>query len=324
MAPQITLSQACEGLIYYKSATGKSIHTTLEYRANFKKLAAFFPDDPPLSRITRAQLIRFFAYLQTDYRSVPDGAAPRGEIKLSQKTILNIHTNLSALWTWAVAEGYLEQNIVRTIDPPEPDETVIEPFTYEEIRALLKACDQSHTWKTRQLTANHRPTALRDRLIILLLLDTGMRASELCAVTYADVNLSANSIKVHGKGRKDRLVYFGRNAAHLMWTFLTPRLKGSQPTDPIFTVQHDRPLTRNHLLKLLTRLGERAGVPHVHPHRFRHTFAITYLRNHGGELTLQTLLGHSDLTMVKRYARLAQVDVANAHKTASPVDNWKL
>src|SRR5512139_2544269 len=106
MAPSITLSQACEGLIYYKNAVGKSPHTTLEYRANFRKLLAFFPDDPPLARITREQLIRFFSYLQTDYRSVPDGVARRGAIRLSQKTILNIHTNLSALWSWAVAEGY--------------------------------------------------------------------------------------------------------------------------------------------------------------------------------------------------------------------------
>lgn len=76
--------------------------------------------------------------------------------------------------------------------------------------------------------------------------------------------------------------------------------------------------------QLIASLGERAGVRKCHPHRFRHTFAITYLRSGGDVFTLQAMLGHSSLDMVQHYARLAQTDIEQAHRRASPADNWHL
>ncbi len=189
----------------------------------------------------------------------------------------------------------------------------------------------SRTWKTRASIPNTRPTADRDRAIILTLLDTGVRASELCSNRYRDVNLTTNSIRIQGKGAgkgpKERRVYVGKNTAKVLWKNLLPRLDDIQADAPIFVVGQDggwRPINRNVLGKLLKRIAERAGVKDVNPHRFRHTFAIAYLRNDRDIFTLQSLLGHSDLTIVKRYARVAYVDCETAHRKASPVDNWRM
>jgi integrase/recombinase XerD len=92
----------------------------------------------------------------------------------------------------------------------------------------------------------------------------------------------------------------------------------------LFVSRRRRPYNRDALLKLTRSLGDSAGVGNAHPHRFRHTFAINYLRNGGDAYTLQMLLGHSTMEMVKTYLQLAHADAAKAHRRASPVANWDL
>ena len=97
----ITLSQACEGMIRYKQASGKSDHTISDYRVTFKKLFIHFPEDPPIASVTRAQMVEFFAWLQQDYMLPTRMALRRAERwGGSAKSVKNIHTNLSAPAAW--------------------------------------------------------------------------------------------------------------------------------------------------------------------------------------------------------------------------------
>jgi len=87
--------------------------------------------------------------------------------------------------------------------------------------------------------------------------------------------------------------------------------------DPLFE------LTPNGVRSLMNRLAAASGVKNVHPHRFRHTFAIEYLRNGGDVFTLRDLLGHRGLLVIEHYLKQATTDVEKAHQKASPGDNWK-
>ena len=94
--------------------------------------------------------------------------------------------------------------------------------------------------------------------------------------------------------------------------------------EPLFVTARQRPLERYQLRRLVVRIADRAGVQNIYPHRFRHTFAINFLRNGGDIYSLQRILGHTTLEMVKNYLAIAEADVNAAHKRASPVANWKI
>lgn len=323
----ITFSQAVDGFLLEKRAGRLSPHTLLDYGNAFRKLAEFLAGDPPIEAITAQDLTAFLADLG-GREIAPRGIAPRGTRTLSKKSLLNIHTGLSSLWSWALREGYVQRHEMRLVPRPRPEQRVIIPYSREDVQGMLAACDVTRMYERpgKQPCQNTRSTGLRDVAIIHVLLDTGLRASELCGLRVKDVNMEQQSLKVLGKGSKERLVHFGRGTSKAIWRYLASRPDVRQE-DALFVSygQVAAGLTRTGLRILMGRLGAKAGVtPAANCHRFRHTFAINFLRNGGDIYALQMMLGHSTLDMVKHYLALAQVDMENQHRRASPVDNWRL
>ena len=325
------LSIAVDGFLLSKRVAGCSPNTLRNYRHNLRRFETYLQNDPALEDIRVVDIRQFLDHLLgTEFD--PAGFGNRKKIKLSAKTVRNVHTCLSSLWTWAIQEGYADRHIVRAVQAPKPEPPVIEPFTQEQIKALLDATRYSRPWSTSPDTQTELPKELRlrDRALILCLLDTGMRATELGRLTVGDLDLESGSVKVRGKGRrnagqgKSRVVYLGTRARKAMWQYLAEREALRKADLPLFTTRDGGLINRNHLRTHLVRVGKRAGVDDSYPHRFRHTFAINYLRNGGDVYTLENLLGHTSLEMVKRYLALAQADAQTAHRRASPVDNWRL
>jgi len=328
----LTLPTACEGFMQFKMAEGLSKRTMTSYRQHLDVWLEYMNAgtiDTDIAQVTTPQLRAFMSYMLNEFK--PRRIIGENLERLSPKTVRNWWATLAALFHWASDEFQIP-NVMKGVPAPKITDKPVEPFTKEEIEKILKACDfteEADTDRRKKFTMR-RATGYRDRAIVMMLLDTGRRAGELCALRSGDLDEKTGKVLVrHGygggsKGKKGRIVYLGKTARKTVWRYLATREDGKDPDAPLFIGRVGRPLNQNSLAQVIHALGEKAGVPKTYPHRFRHTFAITFLRAGGDLFTLQSLLGHSTLEVVRIYARVADIDVEQAHRKASPADNWRL
>lgn len=281
------------------------------YERTFRRLVAFL-GDPEFAAVTSNDVRRFLVHLADHF-------------KVSRRTVHDAWIPLSSLWTWAETELGTPHIIRGKVKQPKYTKRTIDALTKDQVRAILAAAERSRPYMGRhgKETRAVRPTADRDRAILLTLLDSGVRAAELCALTLGDYDAKRGRLLVQrGKGDKARFAVIGQRAQKAVWRYLAQR-PDAKPRDPLFATRNGAPMQRTTLGQMVARMGDRAGVANVHPHRFRHTFAINFLRNGGDVLTLRELLGHESLAMVQRYARIVDADIDRA-QTHSPADNWRL
>jgi site-specific recombinase XerD len=306
---QIFYSNAVEGFTMSLGARHLSPNTITDYNRTLAKFHTYLKEDMPVTDITHGHVEGFLA-------SFPH---------LANKSISNYYVGLSSFWSWLVREEIVPANVVRKVQQPKVTRKEITPLKEDEVRALLAALGKSKIYTRQGATVDHALGSFeRNRAMILLLLDTGIRAQELADLKIEDLDNRNHRIFVRmGKGMKERLLPFSPRTGQMIWRYLATR-KDAQPGDYLFLSKLNGPVTRTKLAEMFRSLGKRANVPNVYPHRFRHTFAIQYLRNGGNVYTLQSMLGHNTLETVKIYLKLAQVDIDTVHRKASPVDNWRL
>jgi site-specific recombinase XerD len=217
------------------------------------------------------------------------------------RTVKDYYTTLRTFFRWLEFEGYTDGNPIESVRSPIARADQIQPFSQEQIAALLLAARQS----------KH---ATRDETIILLLLDTGIRSSELCGLRRQDIDLPGKRVTVLGKGDKRRNVYFSRMTSKALNGYI--RSRKAMPSDPFFLSERGDAMTRSGLQQLMRRLGKTAGIEAVRcsPHTFRHTCALWFLKNGGQVFALKELLGHTNLQMTLRYVNLAEADVQDQHR----------
>jgi integrase len=248
--------------------------------------------------------------------------------QLAGSSVNRIWSSVRAFFNFAEVEFGTHRPDMR-LPQPRYKTKVIKVFTEDKIKSLLKAAEYSAVIKREGFKPfrRKRSSADRDIALILVLLDTGIRASECARLVYSDLDLVNSEIVIRPYNSsvksRPRTVYLGKAARRALWRYLVN--EDMYEEDPVFRTQRGKPMDRKCIRKVLVRIGELAGVDNVYPHRFRHTFATQFLRNGGGNVfVLKRLLGHSTLTMVQTYLELAESDDKNVHRRASPADRWSL
>ena len=231
---------------------------------------------------------------------------------LKQTSILNHYKCLKAFCNWMVSENLITESPMRNIKPPKVPRMIIKPFSHYDINNLLLLC------------SGNRFLDLRNRAMILVFLDTALRLSELSDIQIQDVNFDRGAIKVMGKGAKERVVGIGRATQKALLKYLLMR---NDNYDCLWVTEERLPMQRRGVQIAIRRLAIRASITDAKrgPHTFRHTSATMALRNGASPFDVQSLLGHSTLTMTRRYTETVNSeDALKAHKKFSPVDNMKL
>jgi integrase/recombinase XerD len=213
---------------------------------------------------------------------------------------------VKAFLNWCAREDLISEKIARRITMPRVTEKVIQTFTPDQVKRLLASCEREvYPWMRA-----------RDRAILAVLLDCGLRASELCGLTLGNVHFGQDSyLQVLGKGRRERQVGLGNWSRTELHRYIYRHRSAPEAQQRVFTNQKGSTLEPSGLHQLIARLRDWAGVEHfpgvrVSPHTMRHTFALAFLAGGGDCYVLSRLLGHSQIGTTEVYLRAWQSKTA--------------
>lgn len=301
--PRVDWNELVREFLEHKEKRGLSPDTLVYYRYPMQSWLNFLVDEHRTEtpeQVTPDTVVDWSHWVRTSRHCNPN-TARHGMIALR------------AFYNWYLRRtqaGF--RNPVLDAEKPVVLQKVLETFTPEQITAMIADCDSYQDFY-----------GVRDKAAILLLLDTGLRASECSSIKTEDINWDHQTILVaNGKGSKQRIVPFANSVFVALRAYLRVRPQDLSHTY-IFVNHFGERLDRDRLRELIIRHGEHAKITGVRlsPHTFRHTFAVQYLLNGGDSFSLQTILGHSTSDMTKRYVNFAQSMLNVIQRRVSPADS---
>lgn len=224
-------------------------------------------------------------------------------------TASNRYRTLALFFKWCVSEGEITRSPMARMSPPLVPVVPPAVLSDDELRRLFKTCTGKGLRERRDLA------------ILRLFLDTGMRLSELASITLDDLDMEYNLATVLGKGRRPRMCPFGRRTALALDRYLRVRRQRYGEQVRHLWIGSGGPMTANGIGDVVRRRGSEARIEHLHPHRFRHTFAHQWLAAGGAEIDLMQLAGWHSRTMLGRYGASAAGERAiAAYRRLTPGD----
>ncbi len=262
---------------------GLSPNSAEAYRLDLRRFEAYIGAHEGGDRVPGSDLVR--GYLDSLYES-----------GLGERTIARHLTTLRNFYRFLLREGRIENDPTSLLPLPRQWKSLPKYLTRDEVERLLESPDVA------------KPTGVRDRAMLALLYATGLRVSELCRLLRSDLESDLGVLRVLGKGNKQRMVPVGRHALAAVERYLAdarPGLLRGRESPFLFVTARGKPLTRQGFWKALAIHGRTAGIVRkLTPHVVRHSFA-THLLEGGADLrSVQTMLGHADISTTQIYTHV--------------------
>ena len=285
---EASVKEAVESYMF--SIQHHSPHTQRFYRAKLEEFATWCEGEGlELSDVKPKHIQKYTQHI-SERNNLRNGQTLSAET--SKANIRAVKTFLR----WCSMEEDFEDSIsertVSRIQLPHVDKTIKRVYSPEEIQKLLDATKKEVCV----------PLRYRDHAIISLLLYTGIRAQELCSLTLDNIfvgNGHDSYIRVKGKGRKEREISLGTEAARSLYRYIHRYRRSHRPE--VFIGYTGNAINTNGLAQIIERVGELAGLDDVHCHKFRHTFSVNFMESGGSLFDLQRLLGHTNTTTTSIY-----------------------
>jgi integrase/recombinase XerD len=281
MRTVVTISAETESFLDFCRIEKGLASTTIDsYRIDLERFAAFLQQGAHLA--DPALLRRYVDALQ--------------RAKMATRSIARHLSTIRNFYKHLLEKGTIDSDPTVVLTSPKHWQRIPKYLTSKQLTELIAAPDSS------------KPQGLRDRAMLEFLYATGLRVSELCKVRVSEVETKMGVVRVLGKGNKHRIVPVGRAALQATEKYLAdgrPKLLKGRTSPYLFVTNRGGAMTRQGFWVLLANHGKRAGIFHnLTPHVLRHTFA-THLLEGGADLrSVQTMLGHADISTTQIYTHV--------------------
>lgn len=302
------LSRAVERFLESLARENASTHTLVNYGSDLHQFVEYFSppgETPPAPAAFDALQIREF--MAACYE--------RGN---ASRSVARKLSAVRAFFDFLVREGAVEANPAKLVATPKTPKTLPVVMTPEQTNTLIDAVGLTPSTKGKGDSPERFPAKLlRDRVIFELLYGCGLRVSELVGLDLEDFDWQERWIRVRGKGRKERLVPFGKRAEEALQGYLAVR--GHEKQRAVILNQRGQRLTSRSVERIVKDYALRvSGDPSLHPHALRHAFA-THLLSDGADLrAIQELLGHASLSTTQKYTQLSLEKLMEVYDRAHP------
>lgn len=291
----MTIRECIDDFLIEQQVRGNSPKTQKHY---FRCLGLFerfqSPKNPDISAVSVSDCKAYYIHLSN--RNV------------SSVTVQTYIRALRAFLSWCYLEGYISENIPKKFRLPKAQKKKIDILTDSEVEQLFR-CLSGRDF-----------ISIRNYCIVALMIDSGLRLNEVVTIRRDKIHIAEGYAIVNGKGNKERFVPLGLNSkrALLRYCAIVPN---REKETPLFVKDTLIPIKESTVKQLFRKLKSRSGIPRLHPHLLRHTFATRYIERGGDIYSLQSILGHTSLEMVKKYVHLIPSKTVVNFAVLSPLDN---